>query len=269
MTTVAPTTPTTAAQLDPTFADTPTSRCDTLTPGSIGYRNSSGHVADQYMAIGTSTEGRTIWAEHWGASTGPQVLVLGQVHGDECGPAFLVAAIRQRPPVDIGIWLVPTANPDGLAAFHRHTALDIDPNRDGFDLATPEARAVMHVTELVRPVLTVHTHSPYGWVGAYGGPLATKVATALSEAVGWGHAYNAGTVKNGTQAFLWEGQARVLPGAQSVLIEFPGISPDEAVDAPDPTQVKESTVAVVQADALAMRDALYAVVANDAITPSL
>jgi hypothetical protein len=214
------------------------------------------------MTIGKSTEGRTIWAEHWGPRTGPQVLVLGQVHGDECGPAFFVRAIREQPPTKFGLWLVPTVNPDGLAAYTRHTALDIDPNRDGFDLVTPEAQAVMHVTELVKPVVTIHTHSPYGWVGAFGGTLASKVATALAEAAGWGHANNAGTVRSGTKAFLWEGQARVLPGAQSVLIEFPSISPLEAPDVPEPKQVKQGTVQEVIAAASEMRDALYATVAS-------
>ncbi len=257
-TTLAPST--TVAAIDPTFADTPEGTCARLTPDSISFRNTTGNVADEYRAIGTSTEGRTIWSEHWGRRTGPQVLVLGQVHGDECTPAWMVQAIRAKPPVDFGIWLVPTVNPDGLADHHRRTATDIDPNRDGFDLRTPEAQAVMQVTERVQPVLTVHLHSPYKWVGAHNGPLATRVATAMSEAAGWGLPRNAGRVRNGTQAFLWEGQELVLPGAQSVLVEFPAIAPDEAADAPDPSQRQEGTVEEVRIAALRMRDAMYAAV---------
>jgi hypothetical protein len=171
----------------------------------------------------------------------------------------MVQAIREQPPVDFGIWLVPTVNPDGLATYQRATALDIDPNRDGFDLVTPEARAVMHVTELVQPVLTIHLHSPYRWVGAHNGPLALEVAAALSEAAGWGSPRNAGRVQRGTLAFLWEGQERVIPGHQSVLVEFPAMSPLEAPDAPVPTQRQAGTVDEVRSAAVRMRDALYEV----------
>lgn len=253
-----------ATELDPTYADTPEGVCATMTPRSIGFRNTTGHVADEYRVIGTSTEGRPIWSEHWGPRSGPQVLVLGQVHGDECTPAWMVQAIRSRPPEDFGIWLVPTVNPDGLAGHHRRTATDVDPNRDGFDLATPEAQAVMAVTAAVQPVLTVHLHSPYKWVGAHNGPLAIRVATAMSDAAGWGLPRNAGRVGKGTQAFLWEGQELVLPGAQSVLVEFPAIADAEAPDAPDPSQRQMGTVQEVRIAAIRMRDALYAAMVTPA-----
>jgi predicted deacylase len=233
-----------------------------LVPGSIGFRNTTGNVADEYRRIGTSSEGRPIWSEHWGSRSGPQVLVLGQVHGDECTPAFMIDEIRSHPPADFGIWLVPTVNPDGLALHTRRTAQDVDPNRDGFDLVTPEAQAVMAITTSVQPTLTIHLHSPYKWVGAHNGPLASQVAAALTVAAGWTGPYNAGRVKSGTLAFLWEGQERVLPGAQSVLVEFPALSPLEAPDAPDPTQRQEGTVAEVRTAASQMRQALYAVMST-------
>jgi hypothetical protein len=251
--------------VDPSYDDTPEGECARLTPDSIGFRNDSGTLADEYRRIGTSTEGRTIWSEHWGSHTGPQVLVFGQVHGDECAPAFMVRAIREHPPVGFGIWLVPTLNPDGLAGHQRRTALDVDPNRDGYDLVTPEAQAAMQVTELVQPILSVHLHSPYKWVGAHNGLLATQVATAMSEAAGWGLPKNAGRVRNGTQAFLWEGQEVVIPGHQSVLVEFPATSPLESPNPPDPSQRQEGTVAEVIVAAEAMRAALYAVVAESLV----
>lgn len=251
------TTSTTLQPHDPSRAGIPVGTCDTITEGAIGFRNDTGTLADDYRRIGTSQEGRTIWAEHWGPEDGDQVLVLGQVHGDECAPAWFVRAVRERPPTTFGIWLVPTVNPDGLAAHTRLTADGTDPNRDGFTLTTPEARSVMSFTAEVQPVLTVHVHSPYRWVGAHNGPLATQAATAMSEAAGWGPARNAGRVRNGDQAFLWEGQERVIPGHQSVLVEFPAVSPEESPAPPDPTQKQVATVAAVEAAAVAMRDALY------------
>ena len=261
-TTVAPTTtaapPPTAVVLDESYSDIPIGACDTITEGAIGYRNETARVAERYERIGTSFEGRPIWAEHWGTFDGPQVLVLGQVHGDECAPAWFVQAIRMQPPTTFGIWLVPTINPDGLAAHTRRTAQDIDPNRDGFRVETPEARAVMAATELYEPVLTIHVHSPYQWIGSHNGGIATRVARAMSDAVGWGGIYNAGTVDNGDLAFLWEGQAVVLPGHPSVLIEFPAVADGESPAPPDPSQKDVTSVDDVARLAVTMRDAFYA-----------
>jgi len=231
--------------------------CDTIAPGAIGFRNDTGNVAPLYSQIGTSWEGRPIWAEHWGPEDGPQVLVLGQVHGDECAPAWFVQAIREQPPTTFGIWLVATANPDGLAAHTRRTAQGIDLNRDGFRWETPEAQAVMDLTAQVRPVLTIHVHSPYEWIGAHNGGLARDVAQAMNDAVGFRGVYNAGTVDNGDLAFLWEGQELVLPGHPSVLIEFPAVADAESPAPPDPSQKTVTSVDDVAWLAVRMRDALY------------
>lgn len=243
---------------DRSFASTPVGTCDTIAPGAIGYRNETGNVANFSRQIGASDSGRPIWVEHWGTEDGPQVLVLGQVHGDECAPAWLVRAIRERPPITFGIWLVPTLNPDGLAAHTRRTAQGIDPNRDGFRIETPEARALMDLTAQLQPALTIHVHSPYQWIGAHNDGLAAQVAQAMSDAVGWGPIYNAGTVDDGDLAFLWEGQELVLPGHPSVLIEFPAVAEAESPAPPDPSQKDVTSVDDVARLALLMRDAFYA-----------
>ena len=256
-TTLLATTTTTPPPVDPSYDDIPIGVCDTITDGAIGYRNDTATIADEYEQIGLSAQGRPIWAEHWGAPDGPQVLVLGQVHGDECAPAWFVQAIREQPPTTFGIWLVPTINPDGLAAHTRRTADGIDPNRDGFRLETPEARAVMFATGRYQPVLTIHVHSPYQWVGSHNGGLAREVAGAMSDAVGWGPTPNAGRVRNGDLAFLWEGQELVIPGHPSVLIEFPAVAEGESPAPPDPSQKDVATVAAVATQAKLMRDAFY------------
>jgi len=261
-TTVPATTTALTTAVDPSYADIPIGTCDTIAPGAIGFRNDTGTLADQYLRIGASSQGRTIWAEHWGATTGPQVLLLGQVHGDECAPAWFVRAVRTRPPTTFGIWLVPTMNPDGLAAHTRLTAQGIDPNRDGFRVETPEAKAVMDLTRMVQPVLTLHLHSPYRWVGAHNEGLARTVAQAMSDAVGWGPAYRAGRVESGDLAFLWEGQELVIPGHPSVLVEFPAVAEAESPAPPKPEEKDVTSVDDVARSATSMRDALYAVMAT-------
>ena len=264
-TTTAPTTTTTstttatgpAAEGDPSYADIPIGVCDTITDGAIGYRNDTGTLANAYEQIGTSFQGRPIWAEHWGPIDGQQVLVLGQVHGDECAPAWFVRAIREQPPTTFGIWLVPTINPDGLAAGTRRTAQDIDPNRDGFRLETPEARAVMEATQRFQPMLTIHTHSPYQWIGSHNGGIATKVANAMMTAVGWPGTYNAGRITTGDKAYLWQGQERVIAGHPSVLIELPAVTEAESPNPPDLSQKDVASVDVVENLAVVLRDTLY------------
>lgn len=247
---------------DPSYLDIPIGTCDTITDGAIGYRNDTGTPANAYEQIGTSFEGRPIWAEHWGPDDAQQVLVLGQVHGDECAPAWFVRAIREQPPTTFGIWLVPTINPDGLAAHTRLTAQGVDPNRDGFRLETPEARAVMDATERFQPVLTIHTHSPYQWVGSHNGGIATKVARAMMTAVGWPGTYNAGRITTGNKAYLWQGQERVIAGHPSVLIELPAVTEAESPNPPDLSQKDVASVEVVAGLALVLRDTLYAVMAE-------
>lgn len=261
-----PTDPTTP--VDPSYADIPVGLCDTIAPGAIGFRNDTGTIADQYLRIGTSAEGRGIWAEHWGTTTGTQVLVLGQVHGDECAPAWFVRAVRTNPPTTFGIWIVPTMNPDGLAAHTRLTAQGIDPNRDGFRLETPEAQAVMSLTSTLRPALTLHLHSPYRWVGAHNEGLARTVAQAMSDAAGWGPAFRAGRVENGDLAFLWEGQERVIPGHPSVLVEFPAVAEAESPAPPKPEEKDITSVDDVARVAESMRVAFYAAMAGEAPSPA-
>jgi protein MpaA len=237
-------------------SDVPVGVCDTIARGSLGYRNLTGRTPNAYEKIGVSVEKRGIFAEHWGPMTGRQVLVVGQTHGDECAPAFLVEQLRLRDPVGYGIWLIPTLNPDGLVRHTRRNANGVDLNRDGFTKTQPETRALLNFTKRVKPVLTVHLHSPYAWVGSHNGPLAFRVADKLSRAVGWGYPSNSGENEKYAEAFLWQGQAKVLPGHQTVLIEFPALSKREAATAPQPHRTKYASVADVRRLAVSFRTAL-------------
>lgn len=166
--------------------------------------------------------------EHWGPTTGPQVLVIAQVHGDECGGLLLADSIRRRPPTSYGVWLVPTLNPDGAMSFQRRNASMVDLNRDGLALTQPESSALMDLTRALRPLVTVHVHSPYGWIGFYGNEPARSLARESSTRL-----YNSPPRFAGSNyGFLWEGQAKALPGHPSLLVEFPAVLETEATQAP-------------------------------------
>lgn len=219
---------------DPGYDSTPLGTCATITPGAISYRNDTGNLANSYLEIGRSLLDRPIWAEHWGSTAGPQVLVVGQVHGNECSPAWFVRAIRSAPPTSYGIWLVPTLNPDGLADHNRRNAGDVDINRDGRRLEAPETRALVEFTRTVRPTMSIHVHSPLQWVGWHNSRDAQRLAATITDANGWGTYYTSGVVESDRYGFLWEAQDEVLPGHPSVLIEFPAISRREATNYVNP-----------------------------------
>ena len=215
----------------------PSGPCDATAPDAPGLNNVISAPVE-YRRIGTSVQGRPIWAEYWGPTdTANTIIVVGHTHGDECAAAAFVQAIRQRPPTNFGMWLIPALNVDGYVNFTRNNANDVDLNRDGLSLGQPESQALIEFTADVQPVLSVHAHSPYGWVGffgssggpaskAVGAPLSYPIASQIASSVGW-PVYGAGQ-RPTDQALLWQGQRIVAPSTESILIEFAPTSSDEA-----------------------------------------
>jgi len=100
-----------------------------LRPGSEAGRDG--------QVIGYSVEGRPITAHRIG--NGPvKVVLVGDIHGGfEANTHILaqqlLAHFQTLPgdvPVNISLWIVPTMNPDGLAAGTRWNAHDVDLNRN-------------------------------------------------------------------------------------------------------------------------------------------
>ena len=235
--------------------EVPVGICDFMTEGSMGFSNQSPNKPDSVVLIGKSDGNLPIVAERWGQTSGPQVLVVGQVHGDECAPAFVVNELRERPPENYGLWLIPTLNPDGHFLGTRTNGSAIDLNRDGLTQSAPETKALMAFTRLVAPDLTVYLHSPLNWIGYFNGSLAQRVGSQLVSALGMDVLYTSGT-NPPESAFLWQGQNTVVPGQQSILIEMPSISTKEAPASPNRSSESFSTVEKVSVFASIVRDTL-------------
>ena len=233
----------------------PVGMCDFMTEGSMGFGNQSPNKPDSVVLIGKSDGDLPIIAEHWGPTSGLQVLVVGQVHGDECASALLVNEFRQKPPENYGLWLIPTLNPEGHFRGTRTNGSGLDINRDGLVQSAPETKALMAFTELVTPDLTVYLHSPLNWIGYFNGSLAKSVGSQLVSALGMDVLYTSGT-NPPESAFLWQGQNAVVPGQQSILIEMPSISTKEASEAPNRSPESFSTVEKVAVFASIVRDTL-------------
>ncbi len=125
------------------------------------------------------------------------VVVFGCVHGDETAGMritrrLLVGAL----PSGAAFWVVPTLNPDGVAAGTRGNAHGVDLNRNfpfawrslgGLEysgpraLSEPESQAARRLLERVEPDLTIWFHQPFGLIDRSGGdPLVERRFAQLS-----------------------------------------------------------------------------------------
>ena len=131
------------------------------------------------VVIGHSVRGRPITAWHLGQPGKRKVLLVSTMHGDEAAPRQILTSLRDGRPVrGIDLWVLPTYNPDGLAAGTRKNARGVDLNRNfpyrWADLdgdhesgrraaSEPETRAVIRFLEKVRPRWILSFHQPlYG-----------------------------------------------------------------------------------------------------------
>jgi protein MpaA len=126
--------------------------------------------------IGRSVRGRPIYAYGLGPPGGLPVLVVGCTHGDESAGMAIVTALRRLlPPIGVEMWLVPTINPDGVAARTTGNAHGVNLNRNfpyawrhlgGIgrynsgprSLSEPETRALHQFLLRVKPRLAVFFH---------------------------------------------------------------------------------------------------------------
>jgi protein MpaA len=135
------------------------------------------------LVVGHSAKGRAIVAYERGDRSAPVTLVVGVVHGNETAGLAVIKRLRtMRLPAGIHLWLMPTVNPDGLAAGTRQNAHGVDLNRNwpvGWKrngvrwdgdysgpraMSEPENRAMRAFILRVKPALTIWYHQPLGVV---------------------------------------------------------------------------------------------------------
>jgi murein peptide amidase A len=94
-------------------------------------------VTRQY---GLSVQGRPLLVTIVGAADADRIMVLGCLHGDECGAAPILEELgRSTPPAGAGYYLIEHPNPDGEALGTRTNAHQVDLNRNfaGWQPSTP------------------------------------------------------------------------------------------------------------------------------------
>jgi len=190
-------------------------------------------AAPQPLVIGHSVRGRPIVAFERGDRAAPATLVVGVIHGSEPAGLAVIARLRRMPlPPHVHLWLVPTVNPDGLAAGTRQNAHGVDLNRnwpvawarngrpwDGAysgprPLSEPENRAMRAFILRIRPKLTIWYHQPLDEV--YGSDPHVAVLKRYARLTGL--PYRKLVAPHGA-ATRWQRQR--FPRAPAFVVEFP------------------------------------------------
>lgn len=181
--------------------------------------------------IGHSVRGRPITATLKGVAAAPvQVLVIGCVHGDEsAGIRVARRLIAGTPARHAAIWVVPSINPDGVAAGTRGNARGVDLNRKfPFDwqplggleysgthpLSEPESRTARRLILRLQPDVTIWFHQPFDLVDRSGGdPLVER---RFAQLVGLPLVR---LERYPGSASSWQNHA--LPGSTAFVVELP------------------------------------------------
>lgn len=187
-----------------------------------------------FPVVGRSSQGRPIVAGAFGPDTGPALVVVGGVHGDErssvAAALELVGWLAAHPPRR-RVLVLPALNPDGVVAGTKNSARDVDLNRNfparnfrtehqpGYDpgpapLSEPESRALAAlIDDTVQGVVAIH--APFACVN-YDGPAAAW-AEEIAASCGWPARADIGYPTPGSLG-SWLGLDRGLP---VITLELP------------------------------------------------
>jgi predicted deacylase len=165
-------------------------------------------------SIGASRQGRAITATTFGAGA-KTILFTGAIHGNEISSRNLMNlwineldANARSIPAGVRVVVIPTINPDGVAANSRYNAAGVDLNRN-FDTSDwkkdvetvngtplpngggatrasePETQAMVNITRELRPVLTMSYHSSASYAIANTCGNSGGLASAYAQITGY------------------------------------------------------------------------------------
>lgn len=153
--------------------------------------------ASRIEVVGHSVQGRTIKAVVIGPRDASRnVLVVGDIHGNEPAGIAVIRALRKRraAPAGTALWLIRSFNPDGLRAHARQNARGVDLNRQApyrwrqlprgsfysgpRPLSEPESRAAVRLVRRIRPALSIWYHQAARIVDS-DSPIARRYARTV------------------------------------------------------------------------------------------
>lgn len=188
-------------------------------------------AAAQTHLVGRSADGRPITVTRMGDPSGPRVLVVGCIHGDEsAGTAVTrrLRAVRWR----ADLWIVDVLDPDGAARGVRQNGHGVDLNRNWawrwrgggrpWDVeypgprpfSEPETRIARNLILRIRPAVTIWYHQHMDLVWAWG--PATAIGRRYAAAAGMRL-----TTRRGLDGTAPTWQHHRLPGSAAFVVELP------------------------------------------------
>lgn len=190
------------------------------------------------LTIGHSVQGRPIAAiGRSGASPHAVVLVVGSIHGNEQAGIPVAQALEHvAAPAGVTLWIVPTLNPDGVAAGTRQNAHGVDLNRNfpvrwkpmtgvfasgPRALSEPESRAAYRFIRRIHPTVTIWFHQHMNLVEKAG---RVRRFERIFSAVSGLQLHYIGLYAGST--VTWENAT--FPGTSSFAVELPAGTPTAA-----------------------------------------
>ena len=185
------------------------SKYDITSKSSYAYNSRT--ICHTVSTIGSSRQGRAINSFTFGSS-GPVTLFVGALHGNEVSSSLIlqdwINELEANPgkiPKNSRVVVVPTVNPDGVAAGTRNNSIDVNLNRnfptdnwvkdiddtDGANkggggskpLSEPEAKALANLSTALKPRLMISYHAVgsvvIGDPGGYSASYAAKYASLV------------------------------------------------------------------------------------------
>ncbi|MEW6510434.1 MAG: M14 family zinc carboxypeptidase [Bacteroidota bacterium] len=129
---------------------------------------SNGLIAER--ELGRSLQGRSIHLVTFGRGE-KKILLWSQMHGDESTATLAIMDLLNYLAQTRGaetwasemleqttVYIIPLLNPDGAECMKRHTAVNIDMNRDARDLLTPEGRLLREAQKQLKPGFGFNLH---------------------------------------------------------------------------------------------------------------
>lgn len=206
-----------------------------LTLPAVAQARGSDPTVVRHELLGRSARGREIHVIEVGdPDERRKVLVVGCIHGDEPAGIGIADAVASLPPLAAAdVWVVPSLNPDGVAAHTRQNGRGVDLNRNfpwhwrplggpgsryyagPHALSEPESRLAASLILRLRPSLSIWFHQPYGVMDESGGDV--RIERRFADLVGLPLqrlARYPGSVAS------WENHT--LPGSTAFVVELHG-----------------------------------------------
>lgn len=208
---------------------------------------SSRTLCHTVTTYGASIQGRPLNAYIFGSS-GPVTMYTGAIHGNEASSSGLMKAWieeLENNPSKIGnrrIVVIPTINPDGLAANTRNNSRDVNLSRnfptdnwtkdindtDGHNkggggtkpLSEPEAKALAAITQQYRPRLLLSFHAIGSLVVGDPGGYSASYAAKYASMVGYRNATGEGGTFDYDITGAYEDWSYRNEGIPSMVIEL-------------------------------------------------